>query len=265
MIWRFQEGAWREAPPGGGTRPSTLRLVTFNLWFEAHEREARCRGQAALLQELDPDIMGLQEATLRMLEPLLAQEWVRSGYWCSASSTSAAATHGVVMLARVVPDRLAIEQLPGQMGRRLLWADFGDLRVGVVHLESMGSSAPARAAQLAQIFPRLAEAPSAVLMGDFNMCSTWEENANLDPAYLDLWPTLRPTEPGWTEDTSINTMRAAIRRHDKAVRFDRMLLRSATWRARDIELIGTRPLGPDLFCSDHFGLVSQILEERAEE
>lgn len=242
--------------PDGGA--SQLSLVTYNIWFEAVAREERCRGLSDLLAGLRPDIIGLQEATLRMLRPLLEQDWVRRDYWCSASPASPAHTHGVVLLARHGPARLGCDPLPGEMGRRLLWADFGDLRVGAVHLESMSVNAPTRREQLERIFPRLAEASSAVLMGDFNLCASWPENAHLDPGYLDLWAHLHSGEMGYTQDSDVN----AMLRKAKAVRFDRILLRSERWRPLSSERLGTEPITPGIFISDHFGLLSSADRRR---
>jgi endonuclease/exonuclease/phosphatase family metal-dependent hydrolase len=122
-----------------------------------------------------------------------------------------------------------------------------------------------RADQLAEIFPRLrALGPDAVLTGDFNFCSSsLAENANLDPGFVDLWPALRGGAPGYTEDTGVNTMLANKDGGDKTVRYDRILLRSAggVWKPRSIELLGTSPIAPaspDVFPSDHFGLVAEI-------
>lgn len=227
--------------------PGELSVVTWNIWFEAFARDERCEALNAALQELRPDIIGLQEATLRMLRPLLERDWVRRDYWCSASPSSHGGTHGVVLLSRWEPVRLAFDPLPGTMGRRMLWADFADLRVGVVHLESASYNAPVRAEQLPVVFERLNEAPSAVLMGDFNLCSSWEENAGLDPAYADLGE-------GFTVDSTRNPML----RKAKAVRFDRILLRSSRWRAVGIEMLGTEPFAPGLHVSDHFGLRAQL-------
>lgn len=255
MLWRWNGHDWASDAPRGAPVPQTLSIVTYNIWFEAVARDERCQGLAELLEARRPDIIGLQEATLRMLRPLLEQEWVRRDYWCSASPHSHGGTHGVVLLARPEPVRLAFDPLPGVMGRRLLWADFADLRVGVVHLESSAHSAPVRAEQLEVIFSRLAEAASAVLMGDFNLCSSSDENRRLDPGYVDLWARLRPEEPGYTVDSERNPM---LRRQEKRVRLDRILLRSERWQATGVEMLGTEPIAPNVLVSDHFGLEAQL-------
>jgi len=81
------------------------------------------------------------------------------------------------------------------------------------------------------------------------------ENTALDPAFVDIWPALRPGEPGYTVDTDLNTMRIQVKSTPVQKRIDRVFSRSARWRARSIELIGTRPIDVDgTFTSDHFGL-----------
>jgi tyrosyl-DNA phosphodiesterase 2 len=154
------------------------------------------------------------------------------------------------------------------MGRRLLVAELalnGTITsVATVHLESLRASTDTRAEQLAQIFPLLALAPHALLMGDFNFCASWvSAQAHLDPGYSDLWAALHPDELGYTEDTAINTMRLQQKGRHKHVRFDRVLLRSRQpgWSPQAIQLLGTTAIhaeAPAIFPSDHFGLLAQL-------
>ena len=99
-------------------------------------------------------------------------------------------------------------------------------------------------------------------MGDFNFCSSWtEEQRRIDPDYLDVWSELH-ADPGYTEDPAVNRM---LRKYtDKeAVRLDRVLLRSAIpgWIPVSAEVLGTAPISdelPDVFPSDHFGLLARL-------
>jgi len=123
----------------------------------------------------------------------------------------------------------------------------------------MKPSSKTRKAQLEIIFPILKEADTSLLMGDFNFCSSWtDENKNIPPEYLDLWAEIHPKEPGFTEDTDVNLMTFMDKRRKKQVRFDRVLLRSNSWKGISIELLGTKPIGEELFPSDHFGLKAVI-------
>jgi endonuclease/exonuclease/phosphatase family metal-dependent hydrolase len=143
------------------------------------------------------------------------------------------------------------------MGRRLLVADLAcGLRVATVHLESMAEFAAARAAQLRIVQPYLARSPDVVLIGDMNFRDgdALEESV-LDPSFVDVWPHLRPSSSGFTVDSDRNPMRLASRSTPTRKRIDRVFLRSESWRATSIELLGTEPIDDDeTFVSDHFGL-----------
>jgi tyrosyl-DNA phosphodiesterase 2 len=119
--------------------------------------------------------------------------------------------------------------LESKMGRKLLTLTLqinGQRSIiSTVHLESLKDRSEYRAKQLKSIFSTLQDATNVILMGDFNFCSTWDENSNLDKSYVDVWSALRNDECGWTEDTEINTMRAQSKEGHKQVRFDRILVR----------------------------------------
>ena len=87
--------------------------------------------------------------------------------------------------------------------------------------------------QLALIYPILRRAENALLVGDFNFCSSWDdEEESIEPDFRDLWPLLRGDDPGYTQDTDVNVMRRHVEREIKQVRFDCILYRGsgAAWR-----------------------------------
>jgi tyrosyl-DNA phosphodiesterase 2 len=235
-----------------------MKIVTQNLWFDSHQRQARMEGHVAQWQACDADIVAVQEATLACLRPLLDHPWLKSNLWSSASIESDASWQGVVVFSKVPPQKVWLTSLPGSMGRRLLNVQFNSLHLGVVHLESTSGAGPVRAQQLSTVFAQLSTSPDALLVGDFNFCSTSSENDQLPADYLDLWPHLHPGETGWTHDTGINTMMLKQFRKEKFARYDRMLLRSGSWRPIAIDRLGLDPLAPGLFASDHFGLCAHL-------
>jgi tyrosyl-DNA phosphodiesterase 2 len=259
---------WRLVDTALPVRAEHLGCATFNVWFSDLAFKRRAESLLDLLAACDVDVIALQEVTPRFLEQLLDADCVRAGYAISDHRGATVWPYGVLLLTRWTPQRLTLYPLPGEMGRKLLVAEWylngQRSAVATVHLESKRASAPTRAAQLARIFPILAPIPHALLMGDFNFCASWAaEQANLDPAYLDVWSALRPGEPGYTEDTAVNLMRLNDRGRHKQVRFDRVMVRSTTdgWAPTSIELLGDRPVGPDaleLFPSDHFGLSARF-------
>jgi tyrosyl-DNA phosphodiesterase 2 len=271
FIYAPSRGAWIEdrhpSPPA--TDRGAITLITWNTWFAPYSFSARFKALLALIHAHRPDVVCLQEIVPESLELLLAEPWIRADYRVSDARGSTFESYGVVLLSRLPVLTLAIHELPSSMSRRLLVAEIAvgarRLVVATAHLESLRHSSDVRADQLAEIFPRLkAIGPDAVLVGDFNFCGSWApENANLDPEFVDLWPALRGRAPGYTEDTGVNTMLANINGEDKTVRYDRVLLRSAegAWKADSIALLGTMPVAPtspDIFPSDHFGLVAVL-------
>jgi tyrosyl-DNA phosphodiesterase 2 len=237
--------------------PRRIRLVTFNVWFGEHARGARQEALLSLLQSLDADVIGLQEATPELVERIEQTAWLRD----YEISDRAVHPHGLLCMSRLPVRSFVRSALPSMFGREILIAELDDLAVGIVHLESTRGFGEQRRRQLAQIFPQLERYPSAVLMGDFNLCSTWDENDYLDATYTDVWAFLHPDAAGWTEDTEINRMRHELTAKHKQVRFDRVLLRSPEWLPAHIELLGTSPVSddtPSVFISDHFGLCARL-------
>lgn len=242
-------------------------MATLNVWFSDQHFHERCAATLALLESLEPDVITLQEVTPAFLKHVLEAPWIRAAYRSSDIRGKSVTPYGVLLLTRLPVVDWSFFPLPSIMGRRLLTARAAingtTTTFATVHLESLSQSAPTRAEQLARIFPILAPQPHAILTGDFNLCSSWSENRLLDPAYRDVWPLLRGDDPGFTEDTERNAMRLRHTGKWKQVRFDRMLLRSGEpgWRAESIQLIGTDPIDParpDVFPSDHFGLLGRF-------
>ena len=249
-------GEWKSAARTGGIDPADVRVLTWNVWFGGHMFEER---RAALLVELErrkPDVIALQEVTAELLADLTAAPWVRRGY--HLSDVELWQTYDVMLLSRVPIRRLTALSLPTLMGRRLLVAELANgLAVGTVHLESMKQSVHPRATQLRLIQPYLAGlGDDSALVGDMNFQpEDAVETAALDPEFLDVWPALRPDDPGYTADSKINRMRFSLKPALSRKRIDRVFLRSKRWQATSIELVGTEPIDIDgTFTSDHFGL-----------
>jgi tyrosyl-DNA phosphodiesterase 2 len=262
-------GTWEPHSEEGGNIPiSSLTLVTYNVWFGQDYFYQRAEALFQIVKGCEAEIICLQEVTPIYLELILNQPWVQANYYISDYTGQTVEPYGVLLLSRIPIPKVFFYQLPTLMARKLLVItpeiNGQVIQIATVHLESIRQSAATRKRQLELIFPILARSSHAVLMGDFNFCSTWlEENTNIDPHYQDLWAVLRSDEPGYTEDTDINLMRWGATRKHKKVRFDRMLVRSPIpgWQPKSIELLGTTPVSPqepDVFPSDHFGLVGKV-------
>lgn len=233
--------------------PATFTISTWNVWFDKHHREERFRALLDILNSHRPEIMAFQEVTLPFVRVLQETEWLHhEGHWVSAIDHN---NLGTVLVSRLQPQRLYWLDLPTSMGRRLLVADFAaGLRVAVAHLESLAND-KLRQQQLETAFVHLKEAPSSILLGDFNFPDGAPEAASLDPDFLDAWTASQGESPGYTRDTIANPM-ARFGREEKQDRLDRILLRGL--RPSAITLLGQQSLREGLFASDHFGLLATV-------
>ncbi|VEG51862.1 metal-dependent hydrolase [Mycolicibacterium aurum] len=262
-VGRFDASAdrWRDSTRSGSVECAHLTVTTYNIWFNDLYRQQRYRAIAALLSRELPDVMVFQEVTEAALEVFLAQSWIRKHY--SRVAVTGEGNYGMLLLSRLPIRRSTYTRLPTRLGRGYLTAEFTingvDQKIVSVHLESGKQGKGLRARQLSCLFRAFRTDPDVLLLGDFNMRDN--ENHLLDPRYQDVWPTLRPDESGFTEDTSINLMRYDMKNKHRHVRFDRVLVKGPAWRADGIGLLGCEPITPSLpriFPSDHFGVLCRL-------
>ena len=258
-------GRWVDTDAASAVDRDEVTVATFNIWFDDYHAERRHRAIADLLRERRPDVIVLQEVTAAAFELFAGQSWIRDEYLSVSAVGGDTGNYGMLILSRLPAARAAYTRLPTRQSRGFLDADLGlsgvRLVVCCLHLDSGKSSARLRAWQLRRIFRAMKKADDAVLLGDFNMRDG--ENGRITAPYCDIWPALRPHDPGFTEDTSINHMRFDARNKKRHVRFDRVLLKGNRWRAADIELFGTQPISPELprvFPSDHFGVECRLVK-----
>ncbi|HBQ15286.1 MAG TPA: endonuclease [Myxococcales bacterium] len=261
----WSSGRWGFAAPEPGPI-SALTVLTQNTWFSAAHRARRLRGLLDALERSDADVIALQEVLPDLRDRLLEADWVREQA-VLAEGVGVAVSYGVMLIARVPVTRAWELPLPSAMGRSLLamelTTDAGTLVVATAHFESTREMGATRGAQLEAAFEALDAFDRAVLLGDFNFDPADPEEAALDPRYVDLWPALRPGEPGYTEDTTRNAMRLAAKGREKHVRYDRVLARTPGWVPRAVSLVGTEPLAPGVHLSDHFGVSATLVSSRA--
>ena len=196
--------------------------------------------------------MLFQEVTIPFVRALLAADWLRDGYWISGVEHNEI---GVVMAARVSCESLNFHPLTSSMGRRLLVADLGSVRIAGAHFESVRGSGDIRAKQFAEAQAILDSATPAVLGGDFNCESAAPECHILTGR--DAWSALQNT-PGYTIDSEANPMLKRQRPTSVVqARIDRILCFGQAEPLRT-ELLGTVPFQKDEYPSDHFGLLTQL-------
>ncbi|MFI5509668.1 endonuclease/exonuclease/phosphatase family protein [Mycobacterium sp. NPDC051804] len=260
-------GTWLDANDVQAADRDELTVATFNIWFDDYYAEQRYRAIADLLRERRPDVIVLQEVTSVALEIFLSQPWIRDEYLTASAVGGRSGNYGLLTLSRVPIVRATHCHLPTRQTRGFLEAELAVVGarqvVCCVHLDSGKSSARLRGWQLRRIFRALRPAENAVVLGDFNMRDA--ENERIAAPFCDVWHALRPDDPGYTENTSINLMRFDARNKKRHVRFDRVLLKGNRWRAASIELLGTEPISaelPRVFPSDHFGVECRLVAHR---
>ena len=265
-VARFDPGSgrWAATPPlGTGTR-ERLSVATYNIWFDDKHAEQRYRAIADILSRHQPDVIAFQEVTPTALAVFLEHPWIRERYVSTARVGDRVGNYGMLLLSRVPIDRVTYTKLPTRLSRGYLAAELTingrSLFIVSIHLESGKAATHLRARQLRRVFDLLRTSENAIIMGDFNMRDS-EDNL-IDAGDHDIWPALRPDEPGFTEDTSINLMRFDMKNKHRHVRFDRVLIKGDSWVPRTIELLGREPISveqPRVFPSDHFGVICELV------
>jgi endonuclease/exonuclease/phosphatase family metal-dependent hydrolase len=271
----FQFISWRDYNYWltASTNTRTLKVVTYNVWFDNFNAKFRWQGLADIVHAQDPDIICFQEVTRAFLEVLVAQSWVRDKYVSSDYAGNTFQSYGVVIISKYPCRKFELHPFPSTMARALLIGVFyingEEVAVATSHLESLANG-HFRRSQLIITAELLAQYPTALFMGDFNFDATtsyndpkqtYLENNNLKyfmPEYTDTWQHLHPDLKGYTFDTDTNAM---ISNYGKEIaRYDRIMVKSKKWTPQSIEIIGhqelTRIDNRPILPSDHYGLVA---------
>jgi tyrosyl-DNA phosphodiesterase 2 len=264
---KHTEGGWVRTPIDSCAEvtATTLKVLTYNVWFEDHEFSCRTTALLDIIASSDADFVCLQEVTDRFADALSRDERLRAKYYFPDKPVR---SYIVFILAKY-PVAFRELGLRSGMGRSLVAAHFKlngqDAVVSTVHLESL-DNARLRAEQLATIFPYISCSLFAILCGDFNFDHTWrDEQANLQLDFVDSWAALHDlaAEPG-------HTMPATPR--FPAWRPDRVMLKSSAWRVVNVEIVGRdvlekfrhfadpTPTKDNLVKtpSDHYGLLTTL-------
>jgi tyrosyl-DNA phosphodiesterase 2 len=104
------------------------------------------------------------------------------------------------------------------------------------------------------------EYETVLFVGDMNFDPSFRENSYTPSDFIDVWSVLKPDDPGYTEDTNVNTMRLHFSGKKCQWRYDRIFIRSQLWVPCDVTLIGDQMIDgkQDVFVSDHFGVCARF-------
>ncbi|MBI3829836.1 MAG: endonuclease/exonuclease/phosphatase family protein [Planctomycetes bacterium] len=254
-----------KAAPAEQAELKTLTLVTYNVFEHPVEEEKRAPALLRLLKDSKADLLALQEAQPWFMARLQKEEWIKE-YKIAQPKTKSGEPCELCLLSKIPLEKVEYLELPGRLGRGALIvrckSGSRSMALATVHLESFLEDGPVRAKQLEAVFPKLKDADDAVLLGDFNFGDGEKEAESLDKGFTDLWTALHPKEPGYTWDKEASPMaRQGSFPDEKSRRLDRILVRSEHWKAKELSLLGDRPVSEkekDLFPSDHFGLMARL-------
>ena len=295
----FSRAQWQPAQSNGPVvLEGPLRLATLNVLFDTPGteavllHEARFEAICAELCSIDAHIIGLNEVTLRFVQKLLSQQWVRETYFVSAVPAIADPQCKDLAAVRAPPSfgNLLLSRIP------LVSLEYIPLRRREVHLAtvhvSRGASLPPlrlavasahlmafpffkerqRSKELRTVAEQLQKKSSfdaSVLMGDFNFHRE-AENASIPAGWQEVPAVVRLGHTwSYTENTLIPRMLPfwlpGMLGWPKSMRLDRMLIHGGEFdcNAATARLFANRPIRsttvPDyLFPSDHYGALVQI-------
>ncbi|MGW8779741.1 poly(A) polymerase [Streptomyces sp. NPDC055796] len=275
-------GAWRPAGVGDGTPdlgpgPRSVRLLTWNTLWDRYDAPLidTARRRPLLLADLaaaDADVIALQEVEPALLDMLLAQPWVRSGYTVTTDPRGKdVAASGLLVLSRLPVREAGLHVLGPHKAVAAVTVDTagGPLVVACVHLTSdhTENGSGRRGAELARIAEGLSGIEAdAALLGDFNDGRCGPEGPAAALGMRDAWTEVHGAEDATpTFDPVANPLAAVGSLSGRPGRLDRVLLRSAGARVREAALRGNTPDPDGLFISDHFGVEAVVdFGERAD-
>ncbi|MET8755829.1 poly(A) polymerase [Streptomyces sp. NPDC004667] len=266
------EGGWRPAAAGPAVRPpARVRLLTWNVLWDRYDAPhiATARRRPLLLAALaaaDADVIALQEVEPALLALLLAEPWVREGYWLGTDPDGTdVADHGLLLLSRLPVREAGVHRLGRHKAVTAVTVDTegGPLVVAATHLSSDHSEngADRREAELARLAEGLAVVDGGfALLGDFNDGRAGDQGPAAALGLRDAWNEVHgPADDTPTFDPGVNPLAAVGSLSGRAGRLDRILLRpSGGVRVRAAALRGDVPGPEGLFTSDHFGVEASV-------
>jgi len=251
---------------------TTLKIASFNVLSDRYESEHTQTAKRIPiiiehLRQCDADIIALQEVTPRLLEILLAEDWVHSYNISESPQGETLEWHGLLLLSRL-PFTL-VEYRYSQRKRVLVgkWLLNGKtLNVAAVHFTSdyNKNALEVRLKQLNILLEYLNSQPGdCLIVGDFNARGNEQAEILTQNNFIDIWQTLHPDDPGYTFNPRANPLAELMSLSKLATRLDRMVLRShdRDWISRKIELFACNPVTDTegkIYPSDHFGILTQL-------
>lgn len=256
--------------PERGGLPAVVRLLTWNTLWDRYDapRIDTARRRPLLLAELaaaDADVIALQEVEPRLLDMLLAADWVRAGYTVGTDPRGRdVAECGLLLLSRLPVREAGLHMLRPHKGVAAVTVDTagGPLVVAATHLTSDHTEGGdlRREAELARLAEGLGGIDAGVaLLGDFNDGRSGAEGPAAALGMRDAWNDVHgAADDTPTFDPTANPLAAVGSLTGRSSRLDRILLRPAGARVTRAALRGNTPDPEGLFASDHYGVEATL-------
>lgn len=276
--------------------PERAHFLTWNVLFDYFHAdrlhtETRYVSIVETLEKLLPDIICLQEVTIKFLLVLLNQPWLgEHNYFVTIMGkifkTDDEIAYGQITLSKnfrprsfdVLPMNINDELNPKKSDKQLLITRFGlspKVTIDLVNLHlhsSLAKNGEAKRCQTLENLLRRFQNKNYLLVGDFNFGDSDEMERNLLKSHQkevhDLWCECHDLEhePGITFDPSVNICAEITSRTKLKRRFDRYLihnLNNLSYSIDHMTMIGKEsipidPMNRDadkrIHPSDHYGL-----------
>jgi len=241
-------------------KKKSLRLLTWNLWFNDYLQVERLRAVQAYIEELNPHIVAFQEVT-PVAETVFAE--LRGVYQKVPALLPEGQWYWEALYSRLpfsgTSGRFSFSNSEMGRGLTLLHIPELNLAVGCVHLESEDEHA-VRRQQFSFVVNRLDEMPAEnkIILGDMNCRQGQNLDDLLTAGWSDAWKTACAEKEGFTRDPRRNIMAASGKGH----RLDRIYFKCRDFTLLSIRLIGTAEhrtaLDETFMPSDHFGLLLDL-------
>jgi poly(A) polymerase len=265
--------------------PNSMKIATHNVlktmdWlFEWVVRSPeRFAKEVEVLKALDADIISLNEVTGAFMKVLQEQQWVKDSYYLSDAVDGETAINSTVefktYMGNVILSRVPFKDLHAftfssdlKLSLKPIIGTFFDNNTTLcsAHTTSQQENTHRRANEMKQLVSYLPN-PNTIILGDLNLHLTSEDTLIPEIGYKDLWSPTEDEKDGFTWDTKLNTMLAKMLVSDKRrMRLDRILAKEgAQWKCDEhgVRIFAKEPVyeGGYLTCSDHFGLVANLIQ-----
>ena len=259
---------------------TTIKILSYNLWFDAICIPQRMQGVVAIVHETKPDVLLFQEVTLDMLdcvEPLLEA----IGFTLVCDGLDETRSYAEVIFLRqdsvwTQVQRAQCNSFENSSMHRCLQIitlvlkenQYTRILVGTAHLESLTHNGQTRRAQLQTCFSLLGEDTTCpfVLGGDTNLGAGDDKVLATPENIEDAWISCGsdPQHRYTWDTTKNNNLECGFYARCRFDRFycSKSLVRTTEFCTVGKHLLDTKPR--ELYCSDHWGIMATMSIARSD-